>query len=183
MKTSVERVGYALMNEDGSYENIKWFISEEAGGRDFSAEPKGELTEVYADGKLVRAVEINDGYDIKLTLIDLIDDVNSDWLGYDVNSKGIAEYATNKERNRFALVVVDANDDGTYEMTTYFKCQVSKRPTIASKTSEGKYDPMFTDFEISARPRDADKLVRITGELTSVSTLPEEISEPVSEET
>lgn len=165
MKTTIADIGYALITagENGavSYGTIKKFETELSGGREFSAEPKGELTEVYANGKIAKAVEINDGYEIKLILLDLIDDVKKDWLGYTVDTvaKTTAEYAQIQARPKFCLIVMEETDDGLGMITYYYNCQVSKRPSKASKTSEGKFDAQFSEFAISSKPRATDKLV------------------------
>lgn len=184
MKTSIAQVGYAPVNvnsETGAitYGAIKKFESELSGGREFSAEPKGELSEIYADGKLVKSVEINDGYEIKLILIDLIDDVKTDWLGFTVDAaaKTTAEYATTAQRPKFCLVICEETDDGLGKITYYYNCQVSKRPSKASKTSEGKFDAQYSEFAISAKPRATDKLVCFE---TAGTSIPNEVVEPTA---
>ena len=184
MKTSIAQVGYAPISvnaETGaiSYGAIKKFESELSGGREFSAEPKGELSEIYADGKLVKSVEINDGYDIKLVLLDLIDDVKKDWLGFavDTTAKTTAEYATTTQRPKFCLVICEETDDGGGKITYYYNCQVSKRPSKASKTSEGKSDAQYSEFSISSKPRVADKLVCYE---TAGTAIPDTVVEPTA---
>ena len=53
---TIKNVGYALIsavdNNTGkpTYGNVKWLVHNEAGGREYSAEPKGEVSSIYADG-------------------------------------------------------------------------------------------------------------------------------------
>lgn len=168
LKKSIVDVGYAPITgvaDDGTYtyDNIVWLIATEAGGREYSAEPKGEATEIYANGIVVYSAEENNGYDIKLTLLAAIDDVEKDWIGNDVIAGGgIIEKAKSAERPKFALIVVEDTTAETGLTTVFFNCSVSTRPSISGKTSEGKFDPQFPEYAISARPRPEDKLVRVT---------------------
>lgn len=160
---SIARVGYALWDESQTtpgYGAVKVFESDEAGGRNFTATPRGEVTEVSADGKVVIAVDNNDGYDIELELLDIIDDIEADWLGVSVNSTtgAIAEFATGKTMPKLCLILLEDTLEGS-KCTYYPMCQVSKRPDKNSKTSEGSFDPQFPTISLAARPN-ADKLVR-----------------------
>lgn len=178
LKKTIAKVGYALQGVDGegkiTYGPVKWFVSTEAGGREYSAEPSGELTEVYADGQCVYSAEDNNGYTVKLILLSVIDNIDKDWLGNIIDANGVAEYATATEKPKFALIVVEETTNGIGQTTIYYNSQVSKRPTAAGKTSEGgKFEAQFAEFEIAARPRE-DKLVRYTMKgMELVSTVPE----------
>jgi phi13 family phage major tail protein len=144
-----------------SYENPVWFISTEAGGREYSAEPNGELEEIYADGIVVFSAEENNGYNITLTLLAIIDDIDENWLGNTVDSGGVAEYANVIPRPRFALFVVEETTDGLGQTTIWYNCQVSTRPKSGGKTSEGSaFDTQFLELSIAARPRTDNKLIR-----------------------
>jgi phi13 family phage major tail protein len=109
METTIAKVGYAMLTEsDGkiSYDKIKWFKSEEAGGREITAEPNGDTIKIYADGRPVVQAIGNDGYNITLILLDIIDDVQGDWFNKKILSNGsVLETAEIKESPRFALVV------------------------------------------------------------------------------
>lgn len=166
-KKSIAKVGYAPIteNEDGtsSYGAVKWFESKVSGGREYTAEPAGETTEVYADGIAVYSAEENNGYDIKLILLAAIDDVEVDWLGNEkVSGGGIAEIARPIARPKFALIFVEDTTNEAGTTTIYFCCSVSKRPSMSGKTSEGKFELQFPEYQISARPRPEDKWVRVS---------------------
>lgn len=182
MKKQLVKVGYApaVMSPDGSmtYEEIIKLETTLSGGREYSAEPVGDTTEVYADSVSVYTDEANNGYDIKLTLIALIDKVEKEWLGFAVDESGKTtdEYANAPARPRFALLVADATTDGKGEITVFYNCQVSKRPGISGKTAEaGKFDPQYQEFEIAARPRISDGLVR---RKLAGNALPSKVPEP-----
>lgn len=165
MKKTIARVGHFSITETSeekkpTYGEITWFESEKSGGREYTADPAGETTEIWADGKAVLSVDDNNGYDIKLVLLDLIDDIEKAWLGRTVDDKGgVAEFANAVERPRFGLVVAEDTTDGAGKLTFFYNCQVSKRPSKSGKTSEGKLEGQYAEFQISARPRSVDTLV------------------------
>lgn len=161
MKKTIAAIGYATITyaaESGyTYGNIKWFESEKAGGRSFSAAARGQTTEVYADGKCVMAITENDGYDIDLQLLDIIDDIEEEWLGNAVDEGGnIAEYAESKQLPKFCLAASYTNNMGQVETEFYYQCQVAARPTRSGKTSEGKFEAQFLDLKLKALPREND---------------------------
>lgn len=177
IKKTITKVGYAVISPvDGSYNTITWLVSDEAGGREYSADPKGDSVKVYADGKEVYAEPGNDGYDIKLTLLAATDEVDTIWYScYETGKNGIAEYATNKENPRFALIVVEDTTDGMGITNIFYNCQCSARPSITGKTKEGSsWEAQFPEYPITASARE-DGLVRyrINEKLTeSTSILP-----------
>ena len=190
---TIAKVGYApitLSTEDPiyTYNKIIYFKSNEAGGRNVSAEPNGEPTTIYADGLPVVVAEENAGYNISVELIALVDDIETDWLGNTKLSDGsILEKNSTSERPRFALVVAKErfNASTKYEIDIYFNAIVSKRPPRNAKTSEGNFDPDFPTFEIAASPREDNKFVRCTvyaDELPTDVTLPDIPTDDTTEE-
>ena len=79
MNKTIAKVGYAMLTEttEGkiTYDKVKWFKSDKAGGRTVGAEPSGESTTVYADGLPVIVANNNAGYNISLELIAIVDDL------------------------------------------------------------------------------------------------------------
>lgn len=188
MKKSIAAIGWfpiAFTEGTGyTYKEINWFEDAEAGGRDFTADPRGELTEVYANGKRVMAVNENDGYDIKLQLLSIIDDIEAEWLGKTVDAKthAVAEYSEGKELPKFGLVVVYTSVRDEYIVEWYYQCQVSKRNSKNGKTSEGKFEAQFLDLELVCNPREHDdpkkRLVTYTEYLAEI---PKTVNEPTTE--
>ena len=165
MKKSIVQVGYATFTFDEesgkyTYAPIKYFESEKSGGREHKATPRGDLTEVYADGKVVISVNENDGYDHTLQLLDLVDDIDKDWLGNSVaaDGSGVAEYSTGASFPKFALVIVHtaANAAKKYLVDFYYDTQVTARPEKSGKTSEGKFEASFLDLSLKSLPREHD---------------------------
>lgn len=166
IKKTIANVGYAPLyynaaNDTYTYGNVTWFVHNEAGGREFSVSPNGDLTEIYADGVSVYISDENHGYDIDLTLLSVVDDIDVQWLGNEVDENGVvSEYANNIERPRFALIIVEDTTDGVGVTHIFHNCMVSQRPAINGKTSdESGFDPQFFQVSIAARPIGKDNLV------------------------
>lgn len=184
MKTKLWKVGYApiteMTREKTTYGEPVYFADAEAGGREYSATAKGESQTIYANSQLVYGGEENDGYEIKLTLIDIIDDIDEHWLGNTIATNGVLEKTSNKERPRFALILSDKDTDDVGKTVIFYNCQVTARPDISGKTAEeGKWDTQFPEYTIKASPRVSDGYVRFTTSGTDELT---EVVEPTFDE-
>ena len=181
METTIAKVGYAMITEttdEITYDNIVWFKSDEAGGREISAEPSGDTIKIYADGQPVIQAVGNSGYEITLILISIIDKIETDWFNKTKLEDGsILEIAEIKASPKFALVVAKEllGSTNKYAIDTYFYCSASNRPSKKSKTSEGNFDPEFPEFSIAANPRPDNQFVCVTNyanELPTTVTVP-----------
>lgn len=177
MKTGLVRVGYAPITAQTetatTYGEVKYFATVEAGGREYKATPVGTVKEIYANSQPVYQAEINGGYDIELTLIDIIDDIEEDWYDFDSYSNGMLEKAKDTEKPRFALILSDNDTSATGKTEIFYNCVCTSRPDITGKTAEkGNWDDQFPVYKISATPRPKDGYVRFvksgTAELTTV---------------
>lgn len=183
MKTGIAKVGYAMETKDENgkvtYGPVRKLESNLSGGREFTAAPQGEATDIYADGGIQKAVSTNAGYEITLTLLDIIDDVHKDWLDNKVDAVtgGVAEYAGSKQLPTFCLVLAEETDDGTGRVTFYYSTNVTKRPEKTSKTSEGKFEAQFPKFTLKAKPRE-DKLICYE---MKASAIPDQVVFPAGE--
>lgn len=163
---SISKVGYAmatLSDTDIKYDSVVWLPTFESGGREYSAEPNGEVTEVYADGVCVYSQEDNNGYDINLTLLAIVDDIEEKWYGFEKTTGdkvGIVERANNGTYPYFALIICEDTTNGKGKTTIYYYSKINKRPSKSGKTSEGKVEFQFPQYELASRPRPTDRLVR-----------------------
>lgn len=185
LKGSIRYVGYAPITYDSTqntitYGAIKYLPHNVAGGREYTAEPRGDSQKIYADGIAVYGDNVNDGYDINLTLLSIFDDdVRKDWLNevVDAESHASAEYADGLEMPYFALIIHEDTADGTGVITIYPFAQVSQRPSDSGKTKEsGLTDFTFPEYQIAATARPTDYLtkyqVRGKEQLTALPTAP-----------
>lgn len=180
MRKSIVKVGYSTITYSETagytYGAPTWFESDRAGGREVKASPRGENTEVYADGIVALSANDNDGYDIDITLLDIVDNIETDWFGNtaDGDSQGIAEYSTGAAFPQFALIVVYSLVGGGYETEYYYQCRAQSRPETGGKTSEGKFEAAFFSCKLRAYPREHDeparRLVRYVKRTTALPT-------------
>ncbi len=165
MKGTMLKCGYAMVKKETDkeieYDSLKWLESEKSGGREYDYSPKGDLKEIYADGKVVFATSQNNGYDGSITMIDLIDDIAEDWYRQKKGSGGERiEIADNRKMPPFALVQIEETTDGDKITTVYPYVYARQRPNKKGKTSEdGAFDPEFVQHQIAIRPRPTDKYV------------------------
>lgn len=144
----------------GAAKQLKTLTS---GGREYSLEPRGDSQSVYADSVKVYGDVLNDGYDLDLTTLSLLDgQIQTDWLQYEETEDGLAEYANVPEMPYFGLAIYEETSDGE-GLTTFFPwVQASGRPSDAGKTAEGgQFDWAFPTIPLAATPRPSDKLVRL----------------------
>lgn len=167
MKKGITAVGYAMATYDESndkvnYAAVRYLPTNVAGGREYTADPRGESQKVYADSVAVYGDTVNDGYDINLTLLSAFDDqVNEDWLNEVIDEAGSAEYANGREFPYFALIVHEDTADGVGIRYIYYYCQASGRPSDSGKTREGgAFDFEYPQYPITSSARISDNLVR-----------------------
>lgn len=190
MKKGLVHVGYALATVNVetnavTYEAPVYLPTLKAGGREYTATPRGDSQKIYADSTAVYGDTVNDGYDIALTLLAMTDDINAVWLNERKDSKGIAEYADGEEYPYFALILSEDTTDGAGKTSIYYFCQCSGRPERSGKTREGgTFDFAFPQYSITSTPRLSDTLVKyeIPGtDLLDELPEPEKTATPPSE--
>lgn len=165
MKGTMKKGGYAMVTKETDkeieYGPVKWLESEKSGGREYDFNPKGDLKEIYADGKVVFAFSSNNGYDGSITMIDLIDDIAGDWYRQKKGPNGEnVEIADNRKMPPFAFLQIEETTDGEEITTIYPYVYARQRPNKKGKTSEeGAFDPEFVQHQIAIRPRPTDKYV------------------------
>lgn len=167
LKGSITNVAYAPATYNAqagtlTYGDVRYLVSDVAGGREYSAEPRGESQKIYADGIAVYGETVNDGYDLNLTLLSIFDEqFREDWLNEVKDDNGIAEYANAEEYPYHALIIHEDTPDGVGLISVYYYCQASNRPSDSGKTSEGgAFEHEFPQYPIVSSPRPTDKLVR-----------------------
>ena len=184
MKKGITGLAFAIatLNTDAqgnqtiTYGPIENLVTTTSGGREYSLDPRGDSQSVYADSVKVYGDTVNDGYDLSVTLLSVLDRVvQKKWLQMQQTDNGIAEYANVGEMPYFALIIYEDTSDGVGQTSVYYWCQASGRPSDAGKTAEGgNFDWAFPQIPLAATPRPTDKLVRllIDGK-TRLTTLPE----------
>ena len=184
MKKGITGLAFALAtlttdaqgNQSITYGPIENLVTTTSGGREYSLDPRGDSQSVYADSVKVYGDTINDGYNLNVTLLSVLDRVvQTKWLKMQQTEDGIAEFANVGEMPYFALIIYEDTSDGVGQTSVYYWCQASGRPSDAGKTAEGgNFDWAYPQIPLAATPRPTDKLVRllIDGK-TRLVTLPE----------
>jgi phi13 family phage major tail protein len=139
------------INTDGSiaYETPKPM----PGSTELTLDPRGDMTEFYADDMLYYSADNNQGYDGKLTLANIPEDFEINILGQikDEDDGVITENA-NAKGSYFALMFEFDGDVKKIRHVLYY-CKAS-RPSAGSSSKTDKVDPntIELDFVSSASP-------------------------------
>jgi len=167
MKKGITGIAYAMAHYDKqagtlTYDAPRYLPSAVAGGREYSANPRGDSQKIYADSIAIYGDTINDGYDLDLTLVSTFDNqFREDLLNEVDDGNGIAEYANVTEFPYMAIIIHEGTSDGVGLTSVYYYCQASGRPSDSGKTAEqGNFDFEFPQYPIVASPRPTDRLVR-----------------------
>lgn len=166
MKTKLVNVGFAPITvQNGTTYTAGtpvYFAAAEAGGREYKATATGTVKTIDANSQTVYEAEVNGGYEIELTLIDIIDTIAEQWLDYEIRSNGTLEVAKDTEKPRFALILSDNDTSDVGKTEIFYNCVCTSRPDITGKTAEqGNWDEQFVTYKITARPRLKDNAVRL----------------------
>ena len=150
---------YALIEEE-TEDNITYGTPIKIPGSvEISLEPRGEMTEFYADDMLYYSAQNNQGYDGTLNIANIPDQFAIDCLGeeQDEEDKVITEKA-NKEGKPFALLF---EFDGDVKATRHvlYNCSAN-RPTIASTTKSNSKEPNTNELSFVSSPRSTDLSVK-----------------------
>ena len=181
IKPKLVNVGYApiesVEKDTITYGTPVYFATAEAGGREYSMSPSGTNKKIYANSQMVYCGEENDGYEIELTLIAVLDDVRVAWFDDIKCENGILEVNKNKDKPRFALILSDQDTSDVGKTEILYYCQVSERMEIAGKTAEaGDWEEQFPTFKIKASPRPNDNYVRFTVDgVEELKSIPEPV--------
>lgn len=184
MKKGITGLAFALAtltvdaqgNQSITYGAIENLVTTTSGVREYSLDPRGDSQSVYADSVKVYGDTVNDGYDLNVTILSVLDRVvQKKWLQMQQTENGIAEYANVGEMPYFALIIYEDTSDGVGQTSIYYWCQASGRPSDSGKTAEGgNFDWAYPQIPVAATPRPTDTLVRllIDGK-EKLTTLPE----------
>lgn len=180
IRRTITDLGYAKITEvsaDGkpTYGNINWLVHNEAGGREYEANPAGNAASVWADGREVYASEENQGYNTTLTTLNVVDDIEEDWYGFTVTETGVEEYADSEEYPPIALIIIEDTTDGVGETTVFYNAHITQRSAKTGKTSEGSgLSPQFPEHQFACRPRlDCMAVKKVLPQKTKITTVPE----------
>lgn len=129
------------------------------GGIELSIEPRGDMTEFYADDVLYYSAANNQGYDGTLSIANIPEKFLIDALGEekDTTDMVLTEKATSKGKP-FALLF---EFDGDIKATRHvlYNCNAN-RPTVGSSTKTNTAEPNANELTFVASPRETDLAVK-----------------------
>lgn len=129
------------------------------GGIEISIEPKGEMTEFYADDVLYYSASTNQGYEGTLKIANITDEFCTEVLAevLDETDQVISEVA-NAKTKPFALLFEFDGDVKAVRHVLY-NCSAN-RPTVASTTKTSSTEPNENELSFTAGPRSTDYKVK-----------------------
>ncbi len=139
------------------------------GGIELALDPRGDMTEFYADNVLYYSASNNQGYDGTLSLANIPENFSIDALGEEKDSEDmVLTEKSNLVGKPFALMF---EFDGDIKATKHvlYNCTAS-RPKVGSSTKGDKSEPNTNELTFVAAPRATDLAVKTK---TTTSTPPE----------
>lgn len=136
------------------------------GAVELSVEPRGDMTEFYADDTLYYSASNNNGYDGTLTIARIPQEFAVDVLGDELDeASGVIVESSNGKQGKFALMFEFDGDEKATRQLLYY-CSAS-RPTVSSTTKTETSEPNTNELSFIASPRPSDYKVRVkTAEVT-----------------
>jgi len=129
------------------------------GGVELSLEPRGDMTEFYADNMIYYAASNNQGYDGTLSVANITEKFAVEVLGEEKNSADnvLIEKSNTKPKN-FALLF---EFDGDVKATRHvlYNC-TANRPTVSSSTKTASVEPNPSELTFVSSPRETDEAVK-----------------------
>lgn len=129
------------------------------GAIELELEPRGELTEFYADDMLYYSAATNQGYNGKLTIANIQEDFAINCLGEEKNeADGVITEKTTAKGKPFAYLF---EFDGDIKATRHvlFNCSAN-RPTVSSSTKTDTSEPNENELTFISSPRSTDYAVK-----------------------
>ncbi len=129
------------------------------GGVELSLEPRGDMTEFYADDMLFYSAQNNQGYDGTLSVANIPEQFAVEVLGEEKDSAdNVLTEKTNAKPKNFALLF---EFDGDKKATRHvlYNC-TANRPTVSSSTKTGSVEPNANELTFISSPRETDKAVK-----------------------
>ena len=129
------------------------------GGVEISLEPRGDMSEFYADDVLYYSAANNQGYDGTLTIANIPEQFLIDCLGEtkDETDHVITEKSNSVGKN-FALLFEFDGDVKAIRHVLY-NCNAN-RPTVASTTKTSTKEPNTNELSFVSSPRSTDLAVK-----------------------
>lgn len=157
----LENVHYALITEGANGEITFGTPTRIPGGVEITLDPRGELSEFYADNILYYVANSNQGYDGTLSIANIPEQFAVDALG-EVKDEvdGVISEVADAKQKRFAMMFQFEGDVKAVRHLLY-NC-TANRPSVSSSTKTNTSEPNTNELTFVASPAiiDDKKLVK-----------------------
>lgn len=129
------------------------------GSVELTLEPKGDMTEFFADDMLYYSAPNNQGYDGTLTIASIPESFAIDCLGEQLDSvdKVLTETQDSKPQPFALLFEFDGDQKATRHVL--YHCMAS-RPTVGGSTKTNSAEPKTNELKFAASARPVDRNVK-----------------------
>ncbi len=129
------------------------------GGVEVSLEPRGDMTEFYADDMLFYSASNNQGYDGTLSIANIPEQFSVEVLGEEKDATdGVLTEKANAKPKNFAIMFEFDGDKKAVRHVLY-NC-TANRPTVSSSTKTSSVEPNPNELTFISSPRETDKAVK-----------------------
>lgn len=155
----LKNVHYAVATEDAEGVITYGTPKRIRGAVELSVEPRGDMTEFYADDVLYYSSSNNNGYDGTLTIARIPQEFAVDVLGDELDEvSGVITERSDAKQRKFALMFEFDGDEKATRQVLYH-CSAS-RPSVTSSTKTETTEPNTNELTFIASPRPSDYKVK-----------------------
>lgn len=129
------------------------------GGIELSLEPRGDMTEFYADDMLYYSAQNNQGYDGTLSIANIPEQFLIDALGETKDSTDMVITETSSAKGKPFALLFEFDGDVKATRHVLYNC-TANRPTLASSTKTNTAEPNTNELSFVAAPRETDYAVK-----------------------
>lgn len=129
------------------------------GAVELSLEPRGDMTEFYADDVLYYSASNNQGYDGTLTIAEIIEKFAIDCLGEVKDSTDMVMTEKSTAVGKPFALMFEFDGDVKATRHVLYSCTAS-RPKVGSSTRTNSKEPNTNELSFVASPRETDYAVK-----------------------
>ena len=140
------------------------------GAVNLSLEPRGDMSEFYADDMLYYSASNNQGYDGTLEIAEIIEQFAIDCLGEEKDSTNMVMTEKSTSVGKPYALMFEFDGDAKATRHVLYSCTAS-RPKIASSTKTNAKEPNTNELSFVASPRETDLAVKTKTTTTTPSAI------------
>jgi len=129
------------------------------GSVNLSLEPRGDMTEFYADDMLYYSASNNQGYDGTLEIANIIEQFAIDCIGEEKDSEDMVMTEKASSVGKPYALMFEFDGDIKAVRHVLYSCTAS-RPKIASGTKTNAKEPNTNELKFVSSPRETDLAVK-----------------------